>query len=87
MAGEFIKLKRIIKDLDEASNKYISNLVGAIKSHVQMDRTNELQPTNIHIDIENTLTLLGYKLREKNISVKKSFSVKVFLMFRLMWEN
>ena len=63
---------RIIKDLDEASTR-ISNLVGAIKSHVQMDRTNELQPTNIHTDIENTLTLLGYKLRDKNISVKKSF--------------
>ncbi|MBP1683744.1 MAG: hypothetical protein H6Q27_1311 [Ignavibacteriaceae bacterium] len=38
-----------------------------------MDRTNELQTTDIHKDIENTLTLLGYKLREKNITVKKSF--------------
>jgi signal transduction histidine kinase len=64
--------KRIIKDLEEASAR-ISNLVGAIKSHVHMDRTNELQPTDIHNDIENTLTLLGYKLREKNIKVKKSF--------------
>ncbi len=64
--------QRIIKDLAEASTR-ISNLVGAIKSHVHMDRTNELQPTDIHNDIENTLTLLGYKLREKNINVKKSF--------------
>jgi signal transduction histidine kinase len=64
--------QRIIKDLGEASTR-ISNLVGAIKSHVHMDRTNEKQPTNIHKDIENTLTLLGYKLREKNISVKKTF--------------
>jgi signal transduction histidine kinase len=64
--------QRIIKDLGEAS-KRISNLVGAIKSHVHMDRTNEKQPTDIHKDIENTLTLLGYRLREKNIIVKKSF--------------
>ena len=64
--------KRIIKDLEEASAR-ISNLVGAIKSHVHMDRTNELQSTDIHNDIENTLTLLGYKLREKNIKVKKLF--------------
>ena len=64
--------QQIIKDLEEASTR-ISNLVGAIKSHVHMDRTNELQPTDIHKDIENTLTLLGYKLREKNIAVKKSF--------------
>ncbi len=64
--------KRIIKDLEEASTR-ISNLVGAIKSHVHMDRTNELQPTDLHKDIDNTLTLLGYKLREKNISVKKEY--------------
>jgi signal transduction histidine kinase len=64
--------QRIIKDLAEASTR-ISNLVGAIKSHVHMDRSNELLPTDIHNDIENTLTLLGYKLREKNIYVKKSF--------------
>jgi signal transduction histidine kinase len=60
----------------EASTR-ISNLVGAIKSHVHMDRTNEKQPTDIHKDIENTLTLLGHKLREKNIRVKKSFCINL----------
>jgi len=64
--------QRIIKDMAEASTR-ISNLVGAIKSHVHMDRTNEKQPTDIHKDIENTLTLLGHKLREKNIRVIKSY--------------
>jgi len=64
--------QRIIKDLAEASER-ISFLVSAIKSHVQMDRTEALQPTDIHTGIENTLTLLGHKLREKNIAVKKIF--------------
>jgi len=41
---------------------------------VHMDQTNELQPTDINRDIENTLTLMGYKLREKNVNVKKIFS-------------
>src|SRR5436190_14622503 len=63
---------RIIKDLEEASTR-ISSLVSAIKSHVHMDRTNELQPTNIHKDIDNTITLLGYKLKEKNITVNKTY--------------
>ena len=62
--------QRILRDLGEASAR-ISNLVGAIKSHVQMDRTNELQPTDIHKDIENTLTLLGHKLRDKEHCGKK----------------
>lgn len=64
--------KRILQDLNEASSR-ISHLVGAIKSHVHMDQTNALQPTDINKDIENTLTLLGHKLREKNISVKKLY--------------
>jgi signal transduction histidine kinase len=63
--------QRIIKDLSDASSR-ISTLVGAIKSHVHMDRTNAKQPTDIHKDIDNTLTLLGYKLRDKNITVQKS---------------
>jgi signal transduction histidine kinase len=67
-----ISSQKIIKDLAEASGR-ISRLVGSIKNYVQMDRTNELQPTNIHQDIDNTLTLLGFKLREKNIEVKKKF--------------
>ena len=33
-----------------------------------------MQLTNVNKDIENTLTLLGYKLREKNIDVKKKFA-------------
>lgn len=64
--------KKILQDLEEASSR-ISHLVGAIKSHVHMDQTNELQPTDLNKDIENTITLLGHKLREKNITVKKLF--------------
>lgn len=67
-----ISSQKMIKDLAEASGR-ISNLVAAIKSHVHMDRTNDLQPTNIHKDIETTLTLLGFKLRQKNIEVIKKF--------------
>jgi signal transduction histidine kinase len=67
-----ISCQKIIKDLADASSR-ISNLVASIKSHVHMDQTNDLQPTNIHQDIENTLTLLGFKLREKNIQVIREF--------------
>ena len=67
-----ISTNRLVEDLDEASCR-ISNLVGAIKSHVQMDRGSERQPTSIHRDIDHTLTLLGYKLRDKNINVVKDY--------------
>ncbi len=62
----------LIKDLENASDR-ITKLVGAIKSHVRMDRTGDLDITNVHKDLENTLILLGYKIRDKNIQIKKKF--------------
>jgi signal transduction histidine kinase len=62
----------IIKDLEDASDR-ITTLVGAIKSHVHLDRSGTLYYTNIHKDIEDTLILLGYKIRDKNIQVIKNF--------------
>jgi len=64
--------ERLIKDLEDASGR-ISMLVDAIKSHVHMDKSSELYSTDIHKDIEDTLILLGYKIREKNIRVKKNY--------------
>jgi hypothetical protein len=64
----------IIKDLENASNR-ITLLVGAIKSHVRMDRSGDLHSTNIHEDLENTLILLGYKIREL---------ITLFMLFRKM---
>lgn len=64
--------EKILYDLGEASER-ISKLVGAIKSHVHMDRSDDLHHTNIHNDIDNTLTLLGYKIREKKITVIRNF--------------
>jgi len=68
-----ISSRKILKDLNHASSR-ISDLVSSIKSHVHMDRTNDLVPTNIQKDIENTLTLLGFKIREKDIKVIKNFA-------------
>ncbi len=64
--------QRVIKDLSDASAR-ISTLVTSIKSHVHMDRSDDLQPTDVHKDIENTITLLGFKIREKNIEVVRDF--------------
>ncbi len=62
----------LIKDLEDASGR-ITELVSAIKSHVHMDRSGALHVTDIHKDIEDTLILLGYKIRDKNIKVIKKF--------------
>jgi len=67
-----VSSQRIIKDLEQASER-ISKLVGAIKSHVHMDRSNDAEPTDLVKDIEDTLTILGHKLRQKNIEIIRDF--------------
>jgi signal transduction histidine kinase len=67
-----VSSQKIINDLESASTR-ISTLVGAIKSHVHMDRTGGFERTGIKEDIENSLTLLGHKIREKNIQVTRKY--------------
>jgi signal transduction histidine kinase len=82
----------IIKDLENASER-ITTLVDAIKSHVHMDRSGELYSTDIHKDIEDTLILLGYKIREKNIRILKYYcedlpAVEVYIgELNQVWTN
>jgi len=68
-----VSSQKIIKDLGDAST-HISRLVASIKSHVHMDQPDDIQLTNVHEGIESTLTLLGFKLREKNIEVVRKFA-------------
>jgi len=71
-----ISTQKIIKDLGLAS-QHITTLVTAIKSHVHMDRSTDLQPTDVHRDIENVLTLMGHKLKHKKIKVHKNFDLSL----------
>ena len=45
------------------STRRISDLVGAVRSYSQMDRAS-LQPTDVTEGLENTLVMLGHKLRD-----------------------
>lgn len=66
----------MLTDLEEASTR-ISGLVSALKSHVHMDRTTDKVPTDLHRDIDNTLTMFGFKLRQKNIKVIKNYAASL----------
>jgi signal transduction histidine kinase len=68
-----ITSQKIINDLEHASER-ISKLVGAVKSHVHMDRSSGIQTSDLRSDIENTLTLLGHKIREKSITIDRQYA-------------
>ena len=50
----------------KARTARISELVGAIKEYSYMDQAS-VQEVDVHKGLENTLLILKYKLRKKNI--------------------
>ena len=56
----------------EQGTKRISELVKAVKSYSYMDQA-PLQVIDVHEGIEDTLTIMAHKLREKHITVVRDF--------------
>ncbi len=56
----------------EQSSKRISELVKAVKSYSFMDQA-PLQEVDIHVGIEDTLTIMAHKLKSNHITVNKTY--------------
>jgi len=57
----------------KTSTARISELVGAIKEYSYMDQAS-VQDVDVHKGLENTLLILKYKLRKKNIAVRREYA-------------
>ena len=66
-----------LADEIQHSSKRISELVNAVKSYSHMDRSPERENTDLRKGIEDTLTMLNFKIRKKKIKVKKDFPDEV----------
>ena len=62
----------LLKDLQSAATR-VRDLVDTVKSYSYMDRATEAVETDIHAAIEDTLKILTHKLRNKNITVTRSY--------------
>ena len=60
-----LSLQSLLKEIDGSTGR-IAELVKAVKAYSYMDRS-PMQEVDIHEGIENTLTMLGHKL--KNVTV------------------
>ncbi len=67
-----LSVQRMNMDIQEAG-KRISNLVSSIKSYSHMDRGNSRESVHLKEGINNTLTILHHKIRDKNIAVSLDF--------------
>lgn len=60
--------EKMVGEIKEASNR-ISKLVSSVKSYSHMDRAGDQEPTNVHIGIHNTLTILNHKLKKNKVKL------------------
>ena len=56
----------------EQSTTRISELVQSVKAYSYMDQ-GDIQEADIHEGLESTLTMLGHKIRKKNIAVEREY--------------
>ena len=67
-----IESDRIVEEISASAGR-ISELVTAIKTYSHMDRSREHRPTDVRAGIDNTLTMLGHKLKQKRIQVQREY--------------
>jgi signal transduction histidine kinase len=56
-----------------SSAENISELVSSVKLYSHMDRSPEHKPTDVREGLDNTLIMLGHKLKQKNIRVTREY--------------
>ncbi len=63
----------LVREVASAADR-ISGLVSSVKSYSHMDRAANKQTTDIHEGLDTTLTMLGHKLRKKNVQLRKNYA-------------
>lgn len=68
--NQVLTTEKLVNEIEDAS-KRINDLVSSVKSYTHMDQAPVKVPTDMHIGLNNTLTMLNHKL--KNIEVIKDY--------------
>jgi signal transduction histidine kinase len=68
-----LSVHRIVSEIASSSDR-ISQLVGSVKAYSHMDRSPEHKPTDVREGIDNTLTLLGHKIKKKGIRLARDYA-------------
>jgi signal transduction histidine kinase len=67
-----IESDRLVAEINTAAGR-VSDLVTSVKTYSQMDRSREHKPTDVRIGLDNTLTMMGHELRQKQIRVTRDY--------------
>ncbi len=63
---------RLVNEIEKAADR-ISKLVKSVKAYTHMDKAPEKTLVDIHIGIDNTLTILNHKMKYKKIEIIKEY--------------
>src|SRR5260221_1159399 len=77
--------EKMVQDIQEASQR-ILYLIQSVKNFTHMDQGKGKESIDIHTGIENTLTMLQYKLRKGNIEVIREFDGQLPKIMALVGE-
>ncbi len=70
-AERFGTLRELLAEVKQSTGR-ITELVAAIKGYSHADRVTP-KTVDVHVAIENTLTMMGYKLRGANVAVEREY--------------
>ncbi len=63
----------MLRDITAAASR-ISDLVSSVKSYSHMDQAPVHEPTDLHDGLDSTLTMMGYQLRNGNVTVERDYA-------------
>jgi signal transduction histidine kinase len=67
-----IESDRMVLEINQAAGR-ISDLVASIKTYSHMDRSQDHKPTDVRAGLDNTLTMLGHKVKARSIAVMREY--------------
>jgi signal transduction histidine kinase len=67
-----LNTEQYVSEIHEAASR-IKKLIESVKGYSNMDRANDAEPLDVRDGIRSTLTMLGYKLKQKRIQVREAF--------------
>lgn len=74
--GSNLEINRMMSEIKSAAENIVK-LVSSMKNYSHMDQSVESKPTDIRKGFDNTLNLFAYKIRQKNITLKKEYQQNI----------
>jgi len=67
-----IEVDRMLEEISSSAGR-VSELVGSVKVYTHMDRSSEHKPTDVREGLDNTLAMVGHRIKQKNIRLVRGY--------------